>query len=244
MKPPGQVVYKSWSFCITKGIEMEIIDEFHVINSNKDESSLNQELVKLEISLILEDYKSQIKSIETEIQNQQNVFSLIITAIGITIGASPFIFQYKVPLLFGVTSLVFYGLSLTQLRYIWAVLAIDKYIINTIIPDIKNAINKFDNEKEYEIDIFKWSNNGQNYAYTSKLWQFPIEAARYLIPVVAGICCCLAFWFTSAHNFPLIDYSIIALNIFWVFYIIIVSLKIRSGFLREKRIMAGKPRNV
>lgn len=206
---------------------------FPNIQNSTDTSTLN-ELVKLEISLIMEDLRAQIKSVNLEIENQRSVNSLTITAIGITIAASPFIVESQIPILFGIAPLFFYGLSLTQLRYVWTVIAIDGYINNTLIPDLKNAIKKFDTASNYEMDVFKWSKSEQREAYTKKLWQFPIEAARYLIPVVAGICCCLAYWFTSTHEIKLIDYVIIGLNIFWIIYIIFASLKTRSEFLSGK----------
>lgn len=87
---------------------------------------------------------------------------------------------------------------------------------------------------KFDTQIFKWAETEQRNAYTMKWWQFPIEAARYLIPVVAGLSCMLAYWFTPAYRIILIDYTMLALNIFWPIYIIYVTMKLRTIFLWSK----------
>lgn len=188
------------------------------------------ERTRQEIALLTEEYRARISDINLQVELQQQVFALAITGIGVVLAAAPFIIQFQVTLLLGLSSLVFYGLSLTMLRHSRTIRASESYIAQRLVPEIQvrlNTLTPAEDDSIAGIYLWEWSTGGSRSAYTSYWWEFPIEAARYLIPVVAGIACFIAYWVIPSPRLFWVDAGILVLNVFWASYVIAVSLFLR-----------------
>ncbi len=191
--------------------------------------------LELELSVHLEEYKAKTSDMSSEINALHQTFTLTITAIGFTLAAAPFIIQSQLPLIFAAASLVFYSLTLTQLRHGWTVLAVEDYIAQSLRPSIQEILEKISPRRKQSIaNLLLWSTYQSRSAYTSKWWQFPLEAARYLIPIGAGISCCIAYLIMSFPKNNFIANGVITINAFATLYIVFTALSMRRQFIKDK----------
>jgi hypothetical protein len=191
--------------------------------------------LELELSVHLEEYRAKTSDLTAEVNALHQTFALTVTAIGFVLAAAPFVVQFQVAPVFAAASLVFYGLTLTQLRHSWTVLAVEDYIAQSLRPAIQEILTTISPQrKESTSSILLWSAYGSRSAYTSRWWQFPIEFARYLIPVGAGFFCCVAYWITPSPRNGFIDAGVALINILAIGYIVVMALSMRNQFIKDK----------
>lgn len=194
-----------------------------------------EDQLELELSVHLEEYRAKMSDMSATIDTLHQTFSLTVTAIGFTLAAAPFIVQFQVALVFAAASLVFYSLVLTQLRHTWTVFAIEGYIAQNLRPTIQEILIAIVPQRKQSIsNVLLWSAYQSRTAYTSRLWQFPIEFARYLLPLGAGLCCCIAYLITPSPRNELVDVGVILINILASGYIIATALLMRNQFMKHK----------
>jgi hypothetical protein len=193
-----------------------------------------------EFQVILEDFKAKAASADGQIALAQQVFTLTITAVGLLLAASPFIVEYDAYIIYAVSSFVFYGLALTQLRHALAVAAITRYVSSSLRPRLTAIINALPRpEAEPAPDILAWDSSEALTAYAGRWWQLPVEAARYLIPLVAGVSTLVAYILGQPLPLAVGPLVVIGLNCAALIYIIALSLSFRRGlvvFLQGRRI--------
>lgn len=199
-----------------------------------------------ELDVLLEDYKAKATSADGQISLAQQVFSLTITTVGLLLAASPFIVEYDAYIIYAVSSFVFYGLALTQLRHALAVAAIMTYVSSSLRPRI-DAILCALPRPEYEPppDVLSWESSEALTAYAVRWWQLPLEAARYLIPLVAGVCTLVAYLLGKPYFFSGEPIAVVGLNLIALGYITLLSLTFRRGlivYLQGRRISSSPAR--
>lgn len=201
-------------------------DRFQPYNSN--------EQLKLALEIYLEDYKLTSEAGNNQINLTNQIFSLTLAVLAALLGAAPIIIQFEYSfLIFAFFSFVFYGLSLSQLRHAFAVMSLNEYCSNILVPSIREILKSIAPSSSLNFDnVLSWPSSKSRSVYFSKIWEFPIEA-RYLLPVVAGISTCLAYWFTSPSRILWLDISVVGLNIFCSLYIIIVGLVSNTTLIKS-----------
>lgn len=191
---------------------------------------------KAELDANLEDYRAKISEIVVQIGNQDKALTTIITSIGFVLAASPFIIEFQVPIVLGVASFVFYALALTQIRYAWTVAALENYLANNTVPNIRRLLTGMAPGEIRSFDrLMMWHSSVNATAYTQTVWFLPIEAARYAIPVFAGIVCCVGYWFiASSWRNPGLDIVITVLNLVAAIYVVVVGYETRRRLVEHK----------
>lgn len=190
-----------------------------------------EEQLKMELDIHLEEYRVRMSSMQNEINAIGQTFGLTITGIGFVLAASPFIVQNRLPHIFVVAGFVFYGLTLIQIRHSWTIFAIESYVNNVLRFSIQSILNQIDSQNQRNVrSIFLWSSFYNRSAYAKHWWQFPIEAARYLIPLVAGVVCCIAYYLVPGIRSLVIDIGIGVANLLAVSYVVLVGLSSRRQF--------------
>lgn len=194
------------------------------------------EQYRAELDANLEDFRAKSSAANVMLEHQEKSLTTIITSIGFILAATPFIIQFQVPIVLGVASFVFYALALTQIRYAWSVLGLNEYMARTIVPNIRSALTGMAPGKIRSFDhLMLWETSAHRAVYSPNMWLFPVEAARYGIPLVAGIVCCLGYLsIPTSQKSVLLDLVIVLLNIIAVAYVIGVGVWSRGRLLFMK----------
>jgi hypothetical protein len=196
------------------------------------------EQIKLELNTRLEEYKALRAEIVTTLTAAYQTISLTLTAVGILVAGSISILQSPKPTLFAVASFVFYALAWIQLRYEQAVFNMSNRIIDVVAPAIRkdlNAVSPRDNN--YFDDVLSWESDGRKVMHSNEWFFYPIEASRYIIPLLAGTIALSAYLFVIYQRSKIdciTDGLILLTNISFLLYSIIATFRIRSRLKRGK----------
>jgi hypothetical protein len=172
----------AWGFrCRYKGNETSA----KIIPTPPDDRRLEQ--VKLELSTRLEEYKALRAEIVATLSSAYLTTNLSITAIGILIAGAPFIISYQTPILFLLASYSFHFIAWTQLRYEQAVFNMSQHVVTVVAPGVRQALSIISgNSSAPSGDVLSWESSGRRLNHPSMAWSHPIEAARYILPLLAG----------------------------------------------------------
>lgn len=201
--------------------------------------SATSEQYRAELDANLEDFRAKTSEIVVHLEHQEKALTTIITTIGFILAATPFIVQFQVPVVFAIASFVFYALALTQIRYAWTVAALNDYMANTVVPNIRRSLTGMAPGEIRSFDrLMLWQVSATRSAYSPSIWLFPVEAARYTIPLVAGIVCCVGYLSVPwAQKTVLLDEVVVVLNMIAIVYVIGVAVwsRRRLAFLSSDR---------
>jgi len=146
------------------------------------------DLVKLELSLRLEEYKSLRAEIIGNLCAGYQTLTLTLTAIGVLIAGSQLLLSSRYPLLIIAASWLFYGLTWAQLRYVVSVYIISNHLIDTVEPAIRENLEELDTSSKRDLStVLGWEAAGRLEMHNRMKWLFPIEAARYGMPLAAAL---------------------------------------------------------
>lgn len=168
-----------------------------------DETTRDLEQIKLVLNARLEEYKALRAEIVATLTSAYNTTTLTLTGAGALIAGSPFILQYQKPVLFLVASLVFYSIALTQLRYQQAVFNMSNHIIKVVAPAIRRDLKDVATSTiggDYLDDVLSWESAGRSKNHSDEKKFYPVEFARYLIPLLAGIISALSYLFVTIQK--------------------------------------------
>lgn len=209
--------------------------------SDSGQNALEQiklEQIKLELNTRLEEYKALRAEIVATLTAAYQTISLTLTAVGILVAGSTSILQSPKPTLFAVASFVFYALAWIQLRYEQAVFNMSNHIIDVVAPAIRKALNAVSpSDNNYLDSVLSWELEGRKDMHSNEWFFYPIEAARYIIPLLAGTIALLTYYFVvyQRSKFDCISDGLIFLtNISLLFYGVIATFRIRSRLKRGK----------
>ena len=191
---------------------------------NNEENILN-----LEISIILEEYRSLKNEIVNNLNSARQITNLTLLAVGVLVTAETLNLEHYYPTLFLIISLIFITLALVQLRFVYLVLDMGKYIQNILKTTTMKLLSKYtgNNTKDYEY-IFGWDDKGKGpialrELVIEKIVFFPIAGASFAIPIIAAILSIATFEymvFINIHQLTLIDQILIGINIIALIYCI------------------------
>jgi hypothetical protein len=147
------------------------------------------EEIKLELNCRLEEYRALRTEIVSTLTSAYQTTNLTLITIGVLFSgakfASDFIGNNPTSLLS--ITMVFHVLLWTQLRYEYAVLNMSNHIINTVTPAIRELLKG--TSFRYNLNtVLSWESSGRENNHSNKYILFyPIEGARYLLPLLFAI---------------------------------------------------------
>lgn len=193
----------------------EFSDTEESIFMNKDEQ------LKIELNVLLEEYKALKAEIVSNLDSGRQVASLTLTAVGIFISASPAIIQSHLNIVFLIAPLLFYALAWSQLRYTYLVLDMGDYLKKVIVPNVQRVLKETHGTKERDIRyILSWELPGKSPSSLrpTKLLQrlfLPIAGANYGIPLLVAILSVSAFVilaFQNSQTISTVEWIVIAVE--------------------------------
>ncbi len=145
------------------------------------------EAVKHEIAFCLEEYKAVRAEIVATLTSSFNTLALTLTAAAGLITLATFQFSAsRKPYWLAIAPLVFYALLWVQLRLAYNVFNLGNFIGEILSPRLKNAIAALAPGNSDLPPPFLWETFARTPAHSDELWLLPIEAARFVIPLVCA----------------------------------------------------------
>jgi hypothetical protein len=186
------------------------------------------EQLKLELNCRLEEYRALRAEIVSTLTSAYQTTNLTLIAIGVSISGSKFIAE--TPTLLIAAALVFHALLWAQLRYEHAVLNMSNHIIDTVTPAIRKLLGDI-SPRDNLSTVLSWESSGREDNHSKDKLFYPIEGARYGLPLFSAISTFLAylvFSYTNNQLNCLRDSLLSVLNLVLVFYSVFMILKVRA----------------
>jgi len=177
------------------------------------------EQLKIELDTALEEYRAMKTEIVANLESARQVVHLALTAIAILIGAVPVIVQSHSTILFLIAPLLFFALAWSQLRYIYLVLDMGKYLNAYVVPNVQRLLSEISTSKSDFSQVMSWEMPGKGPTrLRGNLFRgllfFPIAGANLGISLLAAFGSVVAFVWLSAQSQHLISKMEISLIIF------------------------------
>ena len=191
---------------------------------------------KIEVDILLEEYKARRNEIDKTLDAAFATSNITLAGIAAVLSVSPFIYSSKLTGIYAIFSIVFLAISWTQLRFILQVYNLSDYINQVIAPRIRIILKEMPPPTSDTYSwILYWELHGRVITHSNDLWTFPIEAARYGIPLLAAFISFFMFiltinisGFITAINYILLIGNAILL-LYSVFSVFKTRAKLRSG---------------
>ncbi len=146
------------------------------------------------MSALLEEYKALRAEIVSTLAAAYGTTEITVAAVGLLVAGSKFAVENGWPLMLIGASVLFYALALIQLRYEHAVWNMSNQIILTTAPTIRTAISKVTGTPLPDLNaVLSWESDGRQHNHPQIGWTFAAEAARYGLPLFAGLSACIAY---------------------------------------------------
>jgi hypothetical protein len=205
-------------------------NNFSSENSPSIGISPNKNLLKIELDLIVEEYKSiRDEIISLQEFARQNIKTTY-AGIGVLSAASPFIIEYDLQIFFLIFPIFFISVALTTSKYALAGLTMGSYLKNTTIPNARRILLKMNDTGEYG-HIFSWE-EGKGVVRKYGLFFLPANAAHYWVILFAALICVLAYFAFPPEdiNSNILVIAFLGIDSLLFLYAIIVGLI--AGFSR------------
>ena len=199
--------------------------------------SQTSEYEKLKFSAQLEEYKSLSQFYISKVNHSHQVLNYTLIAIGALLAAFKIIVDAKVPVLFLLAALLFYGLFWTHLRYALTIMALCDYIEHKLDGAMVNTMNEVAGYTAEEQPLFGWY-AGENETSYTPMWLRPLEAARYIVTLAPATFCFWAYWTYHPRlswNDWYKDYLLLLVNVILLSYSVIVAAKMRSSLFNKRK---------
>lgn len=149
------------------------------------------EQLKLELSTVLEEYKTLKAEIMANLASGRQVANLTLTSVGILIAAAPIIIQSQATIIFLVAPWLFYVLAWSQLRYTYLVLDMGDYLRDVVVPHVHQLLKQNQTVDRDIAYILSWElpGKGPSRLRRTKLLRclfLPIAGANFAIPLLAA----------------------------------------------------------
>jgi hypothetical protein len=191
-----------------------------------DDNTLEQ--LKLELNCRLEEYRALRAEIVSTLTSAYQTTNLTLIAIGVVISGSKF--TLETPILLISASLVFNVLLWTQLRYEQAVLNMSNHIITTVTPAIRKILEDISHRENLNT-LLSWESSGREHNHSDDVFLYPIEGARYGLPLLSAIFTFFAyliFCYVNNQFSYTINILLSGLNFILVIYSVVVVFKVRA----------------
>jgi len=153
-----------------------------------------------ELEVLLEEYKARRNEIDQTLNGAFNTTNITLIGVSATLSAASFIFDAGLTGIYAVFAMVFYIISLIQLRYILQVWKLSNYIKTIIAPNVRRKFKQNNEKKDEHNHIMSWEYQGRKKTHNNLGWSLPIEAARYGLPIIAGVVSTLAFYLSQEKS--------------------------------------------
>ena len=187
--------------------------------------------IKQGLNAYLEEYKAIRAEIVSMLSSSYQVMNITITALAVQVSALPMILKWSKPYLLAITPFIFYALVWIQLRYAYAVYNMSNHIIKFIAPSVRELLNGYSRGAKYKFDdLLSWEAEGRVPNHPKFLWMYPLEFARYLVPLLTAFSVCVAYISIVIFrgNFECgIDVPLVIMNIILFLYTVYALFKIR-----------------
>ena len=183
--------------------------------------------------VLLEEYKARWNEINLSLDAAYSTSNITLVGVGAVLSISNYLYESEFCGIFAIFSILFFAITWTQLRFIRQVFNLSNYINNVIAPQIrKNLKEKVGDENEL---LLSWETEGRKVTHSAKIWLFPIEAARYGIPLFAAVISFFAFFFNQDKSGFLswVNHSLIYFNAFLFLYSSFAIINTRSLLKNE-----------
>lgn len=166
-----------------------------------------QESLKAELETRLEEYRQLKSEIVSNLESGRQVTNLTLTFAGVMIALIPFIVQQRAEVLFLIAPLFFYFLAWTQLRYVYLVLDMGKYLATIVVPRIQAILRQLAESKQDEPyrSIMSWETKGKaplrlrgGKVRTASF--LPIAGANFGLPLFAAFLSVTIFFIVRYPN--------------------------------------------
>lgn len=186
-----------------------------------------EEQLKLEYSILVEQYKAARDEINALLDASRQVVNLTLTAISLFLGVLAFV-EAKLPVIFLVLPFFLYGLDWVQLRHILLMRRLSAYIAEALAPRIRGIIREISPKDRLDTSHIlsweeKWKSPGRN---SRGLFLIPVLGASYGLPLFAAILSVSAYFFLTP-TISYVEWILIAINVVAFFYSLVL------GFLVE-----------
>jgi hypothetical protein len=188
-----------------------------------------EDYLTLELSTLLEQYKSARKEIDSLLDASRQVVNLTFTVISLFIGISAFS-NLKIPIVYLVFPLFLYAVAWVQLRHILLMRRLSAYIAESIAPKVRGIMRELSPQKNFDANhLLNWEEGWKSPgSHKGGFLLLPILGAGYGIPLFAAIVS-LLIYLNLTPNIFFIDAILIVANITSLVYSAIL------GFLIEFR---------
>ncbi len=164
-----------------------------------------EDQVRAELGVLMDEYKALKSEIGTTLTTSRQMMSLTLTAAAALLAATPAIVDQERFEIFLFAPLVFCGLALTQLRYVFLVLDMGEYLRRSLAPEIRRALGDLAAENRDFEHILAWESKGPSLLFRQRravrLLFLPLAGANFGLPLLAGVLSLTAyFYFYFAHE--------------------------------------------
>lgn len=143
---------------------------------------------QLHFNALIEDYRAREQETLKHIELTHQAFYVSVSIAGIFFAATPFIIEHKWSILYGVFPFFIYLSTLAQMRYMWTVAVHDRYLVKTLVPDLKNLLGSIpNNSAERYKNLMSWKTGYCANVYANKWHDLIIENSRLCFPMLIGI---------------------------------------------------------
>jgi len=190
---------------------------------------------QIEVEVLLTEYKACREEMLKQLESAFVTTNITLAGIGVVFSIASFVIDANLTVIFAFFAIVFHVVTWIQLRFVLNVYKISNFLAQEIGPRIRNLFQKR-SKKEYDY-LLSWELYARKSPGDNKLWRFPIEAARYGLPLL--VACTLSLTFILNMNksgfIASINYSIIIVLVFLLIYSIYAILKTREVLRSEKQ---------
>lgn len=165
-----------------------------------------EEQVRAELGVLMDEYKALKSEVGATLTASRQIVGLTLTAAAALLAATPAIVgDHKRFEIFLFAPLVFCGLALTQLRYVFLVLDMGEYLRCSLAQEIRRALGDLAaGNRDFE-HILAWESREQSLPFrrrgAARLLSLPLAGASLGLPLVAGALSLTAyFYFYFEHE--------------------------------------------
>jgi hypothetical protein len=164
-----------------------------------------EDQVTAELGVLMDEYKVLKSEIGATLTTSRQMVGLTLTAAAALLAATPAIVDHERFEIFFFAPLVFCGLALTQLRYVFLVLDMGKYLRCSLAPEIRRALGDLAAENRDFEHILAWESREQSLPFrrrgAARLLSLPLAGANLGLPLLAGALSLTAyFYFYFEHE--------------------------------------------
>jgi hypothetical protein len=165
------------------------------------------EQFQLELSTLLETYRSLKSEIVSNLDSSRQVSTLTLTAVGIFIATAQSMVQAEATIIFLIAPLLFYVFAWSQLRYTFLVLDMGAHLRDVVAPKVHEILQETQTITRDISYIMSWELQGKGPSglrrrrtILQSLAFLPIAGANFGIPLIAATLSVFSFLFFTFQN--------------------------------------------